>query len=104
MLVNGETETGVTLHRMVRRADAGAIVAQQKVAIDADDTALQLHQKLNATAQTLLRDALPGILNGTFSETAQDESKASCFAAARRKMVVWTGTNRPASCTTRCAP
>lgn len=86
--MNGETETGVTLHRMVRRADAGAIVAQQKVAIDADDTALQLHQKLNATAQTLLRDALPGILNGTFSETAQDESKASCFAAARRKMVV----------------
>lgn len=79
VLVNGETETGVTLHRMVRRADAGAIVAQQKVAIDADDTALQLHQKLNATAQTLLRDALPGILNGTFSETAQDESKASCF-------------------------
>ena len=100
VLVNGETETGVTLHRMVRRADAGAIVAQQKVAIDADDTALQLHQKLNATAQTLLRDALPGILNGTFSETAQDESKA----AARRKMVVWTGTNRPASCTTWCAP
>lgn len=79
VLVNGETETGVTLHRMVRRADAGAIVAQQKVAIDADDTALQLHHKLNATAQTLLRDVLPTILNGTFSETAQDESKASCF-------------------------
>ena len=79
VLVNGETETGVTLHRMVRRADAGAIVAQQKVAIDRDETALQLHQKLNATAQTLLRDALPGILNGTFSETAQDESKASIF-------------------------
>ena len=54
VLVNGETETGVTLHRMVRRADAGAIVAQQKVAIDADDTALQLHHKLNSTAQTLL--------------------------------------------------
>lgn len=104
VLVNGETETGVTLHRMVRRADAGAIVAQQKVAIDADETALQLHQKLNATAQTLLRDALPGILNGIFSETAQDESKASCFAAARRKMVVWTGISLPASCTTRCAP
>jgi UDP-4-amino-4-deoxy-L-arabinose formyltransferase/UDP-glucuronic acid dehydrogenase (UDP-4-keto-hexauronic acid decarboxylating) len=29
VLVNGETETGVTLHRMVRRADAGDIVAQQ---------------------------------------------------------------------------
>ena len=34
VLVNGETETGVTLHHMVKRADAGAIVAQQAVAID----------------------------------------------------------------------
>ena len=79
VLVNGETETGVTLHRMVHRADAGAIIAQQRVAIDADETALQLHQKLCSVAQSLLRDALPTILNGTFSETAQDESKASCF-------------------------
>ena len=70
VLVNGETETGVTLHRMVHRADAGAIVAQHKVAIDADETALQLHHKLCATAQTLLRDALPAIQNGSFSETA----------------------------------
>ena len=33
VLVNGESETGVTLHRMVNRADAGDIVAQQTVAI-----------------------------------------------------------------------
>ncbi|MDT3723329.1 formyltransferase family protein, partial [Pseudomonas oryzihabitans] len=39
VLVNGETETGVTLHRMVKRADAGAIVAQQRVAIAPEDTA-----------------------------------------------------------------
>lgn len=33
VLVNGETETGVTLHRMVKRADAGAIVEQNRVTI-----------------------------------------------------------------------
>ncbi|MCR2260242.1 ArnA, partial [Salmonella enterica] len=37
VLVNGETETGVTLHRMVKRADAGAIVAQLRIAIAPDD-------------------------------------------------------------------
>jgi UDP-4-amino-4-deoxy-L-arabinose formyltransferase/UDP-glucuronic acid dehydrogenase (UDP-4-keto-hexauronic acid decarboxylating) len=37
VLVNGESETGVTLHRMVNRADAGDIVAQKSVAIGADD-------------------------------------------------------------------
>src|SRR5690349_12326857 len=59
VLVSGETETGVTLHRMVKRADAGAIVAQQKVAIERSDTALSLHGKLRAAASDLLRDTLP---------------------------------------------
>jgi UDP-4-amino-4-deoxy-L-arabinose formyltransferase/UDP-glucuronic acid dehydrogenase (UDP-4-keto-hexauronic acid decarboxylating) len=103
VLVNGETETGVTLHRMVRRADAGAIVAQQKVAIDADETRCNCITNC-ARGANLLRDALPAIQNGTFSETAQDESKASCFGRRTRKMVVWTGTNLRASCTTWCVP
>lgn len=79
VLVNGETETGVTLHRMVKRADAGAIVAQQKVAIERSDTALSLHGKLRATASDLLRDTLPALLQGKASETPQDESKATVF-------------------------
>lgn len=54
VLVNGETETGVTLHRMVKRADAGAIIAQQRVAISPDDVALTLHHKLCQAARHLL--------------------------------------------------
>src|SRR5437763_3987211 len=46
VLVNGERETGVTLHHMVGRADAGDIVAQRAVAIDDRDTALTLYRKL----------------------------------------------------------
>ncbi|MGE8336809.1 bifunctional UDP-4-amino-4-deoxy-L-arabinose formyltransferase/UDP-glucuronic acid oxidase ArnA [Pseudomonas laurylsulfatiphila] len=79
VLVNGETETGVTLHRMVKRADAGAIVAQQKVAIERSDTALSLHGKLRTAAADLLRDTLPALLQGKVSETPQDESKATVF-------------------------
>ncbi|PKA69018.1 UDP-4-amino-4-deoxy-L-arabinose formyltransferase/UDP-glucuronic acid dehydrogenase (UDP-4-keto-hexauronic acid decarboxylating) [Pseudomonas baetica] len=79
VLVNGESETGVTLHRMVKRADTGAIVAQQRVAIDRSDTALSLHTKLRIAASDLLRDALPAMLQGNVSETPQDESKATVF-------------------------
>ncbi|MNZ34442.1 Bifunctional polymyxin resistance protein ArnA [compost metagenome] len=79
VLVNGETETGVTLHRMVKRADAGAIVAQQKVAIERNDTALSLHGKLRTAAADLLRDTLPALLQGKTSETPQDESRATVF-------------------------
>lgn len=79
VLVNGETETGVTLHRMVKRADAGAILAQQKVIIDRSDTGLTLHAKLRDAAANLLRDALPQLVAGKLSETAQDESQATYF-------------------------
>lgn len=79
VLVNGETETGVTLHRMVKRADAGAILAQRPVAIERSDTALSLHGKLRLAATDLLRDTLPLLLQGKVTETPQDESKASVF-------------------------
>ncbi len=79
VLVNGESETGVTLHRMVKRADAGAIIAQQRVAIDAEDTALSLHGKLREAAGELLARLLPAMLEGDFVEREQDESQASYF-------------------------
>lgn len=79
VLVNGEKETGVTLHRMVKRADAGTIVAQQRVAIERSDTALTLHGKLREAASSLLRDTLPQLIQGKINETAQDESKATVF-------------------------
>ncbi|MCU1750139.1 bifunctional UDP-4-amino-4-deoxy-L-arabinose formyltransferase/UDP-glucuronic acid oxidase ArnA [Pseudomonas sp. 6D_7.1_Bac1] len=90
VLVNGETETGVTLHRMVKRADAGAIIAQQRVAIERADTALTLHGKLREAASNLLRDTLPLLAQGKITETAQDESKATVFGrrtAADGKLV-----------------
>lgn len=77
VLVNGETQTGVTLHRMISRADAGAIIAQQAVEIADADDALSLHRKLTESAKHLLEGILPTLKSGTFSETAQDESKAS---------------------------
>ncbi|MBK0080913.1 MULTISPECIES: bifunctional UDP-4-amino-4-deoxy-L-arabinose formyltransferase/UDP-glucuronic acid oxidase ArnA [Kosakonia] len=77
VLVNGETQTGVTLHRMISRADAGAIIAQRAVEIADADDALSLHRKLTESAKHLLEGALPTLKSGTFSETAQDESKAS---------------------------
>lgn len=76
-LVNGETETGVTLHRMVKRADAGNILAQQKVAIENQDNALTLHRKLTQAAEQLLGDVLPRLREGKVSEWPQDESQAT---------------------------
>ncbi|WP_312064321.1 bifunctional UDP-4-amino-4-deoxy-L-arabinose formyltransferase/UDP-glucuronic acid oxidase ArnA [Pantoea septica] len=77
VLVNGETETGVTLHHMVKRADAGDIVAQQRVAIDAQDNALTLHRKLVACASELLEGALPAMKRGEIAARPQNHSEAT---------------------------
>lgn len=77
VLVNGEQETGVTLHRMTTRADAGAILAQRKVAITPEDDALTLHRKLCDAATILLEDILPAIRAQQFNETPQDNSIAT---------------------------
>lgn len=77
VLVNGEKETGVTLHRMVKRADAGDIVAQKRVAIDDQDNALTLHRKLVACATEVLESALPALKRGEIVATPQNHSEAT---------------------------
>ncbi|VTP62035.1 Polymyxin resistance protein PmrI [Serratia rubidaea] len=79
VLVNGESETGVTLHKMVKRPDAGDIVGQQRVAIAEEDSALTLHKKVLAAAAHLLEEQLPKLRNGSATFSPQDESQASYF-------------------------
>lgn len=79
VLVNGEKETGVTLHKMVSRPDAGDIVAQQIVPIADADTALTLHAKLRDATTNLLKDILPAMKANDFNSQPQDESVASYF-------------------------
>ncbi len=77
VLVNGETETGVTLHMMTSRADAGDIVGQLPVAIKPQDNALSLHHKLRDAASQLLGDILPTIIREDFPRQPQDHSQAT---------------------------
>ncbi|MHA6635171.1 bifunctional UDP-4-amino-4-deoxy-L-arabinose formyltransferase/UDP-glucuronic acid oxidase ArnA [Citrobacter farmeri] len=96
VLVNGESETGVTMHRMVKRADAGAIVAQQRVAISSDDTAFTLHHKLCQTARRVLEQALPAIERKETHDVQQNESEATYFGrrTPEDSFLTW---NRPAT-------
>ncbi|HGJ5855537.1 bifunctional UDP-4-amino-4-deoxy-L-arabinose formyltransferase/UDP-glucuronic acid oxidase ArnA [Arsenophonus nasoniae] len=91
-ILNGETETGVTLHKMIAKADAGDIIAQKKVAIDATDTALVLHEKIRQASEQLLADTLPLIKMGDYSATPQDESQATYFGRRRAEdgLIDWS--------------
>jgi len=77
VLVNGETETGVTLHHMVDKADAGDIIAQVRVPIGADDDAMSLTGKVCHESAKLLEATLPLVKSGAAPRTPQDESRAT---------------------------
>ena len=83
VLVNGEKETGVTLHFMTPRPDDGDIVAQQKVPIADDDTAHTLFKKMVAAASRMLDEAIPALVQGTAKRLPQDHSKASYFGGRK---------------------
>jgi len=83
-LVNGEPRTGVTLHHMVERADAGDIVAQRGVEIDFEDTAETLHGKIAREARKLLDETLPLIASGRAPRRAQDLGLGSYFGGRGR--------------------
>jgi methionyl-tRNA formyltransferase len=58
-IMAGDTETGVTVIRLVEELDAGPIAAQEAVSIDPDDDAGAVYAKAAAVAVDLLDQVLP---------------------------------------------
>ena len=73
-LLAGDRETGVTIMRMEAGLDTGPIVAQARVAIDADDDAQTLHDKLAALGARMIVGALADAAAGRAHSVPQAES------------------------------
>jgi methionyl-tRNA formyltransferase len=82
-IIHGETVTGASLHYMVEKPDAGALVDQQSVPILENDTALDVSLKVAAAAQEVLRRSLPQLIAGTAPARALDLSQGSYFGRRR---------------------
>jgi len=82
-VLNGETETGATLHHMVKRADAGDIVDQQAVSIGPRDTAQDVFIRVAAAARQVLERSLDAIKHGRAPRRPQDESQSSYFGGRK---------------------
>lgn len=83
VIINGEKQTGVTLHYMIDKPDAGDIVGQKAVAIDLSDTAKILYDKLCLAAKDILDEVLPLIKKGEIPRRKQD-LKAGSYYGGRR--------------------
>ena len=79
-LLNGDTETGVSVMRLVMAMDAGPILAQAKVPITAETTKQSLYDELSTLGAKLILDVLPGTLAKNAPETPQNEAEATFTA------------------------
>ncbi|MEK7569383.1 MAG: methionyl-tRNA formyltransferase [Patescibacteria group bacterium] len=73
-ILAGETETGVTIQKMVYKLDSGPILAQEKVKIGPDETAPALKKRLTGLGAEMLVELLKDMNR---KETSQEESKAT---------------------------
>lgn len=74
-VMNGDTETGVSIMYMVKKMDAGAVLAQAALPITKADDTGTMFEKLSLLGRDLLMHTLPKVVAGTAVATPQDESK-----------------------------
>ena len=76
-ILNGETETGISIQKMKFKMDSGPIIAQEKVSILSDEKASELRTRLIQIGGELLVKTLPDFMDGKTEEVEQNESEAT---------------------------
>jgi methionyl-tRNA formyltransferase len=82
-IINGEKQTGATLHVMNEKPDNGEIVDQQAVPILPNDTAFDVFNKVTVAAEMTLHRCLPALLNGTAILSKQDLSQGKYYGGRK---------------------
>ncbi|MBI2339895.1 MAG: methionyl-tRNA formyltransferase [Deltaproteobacteria bacterium] len=85
VLINGETETGASIMKLILKLDAGPVYRQTKIPIEGSDTAGSLAEKLAPLGARLLLETLPKIQSGQITPTPQDDSKATLAPALKKE-------------------
>lgn len=75
-ILNGDTETGVSIIHVAKKMDAGDILRQERYPLGRDETSATLHGKLAVAGAELLLKAIDDIRNQSVVRIAQDESEA----------------------------
>jgi methionyl-tRNA formyltransferase len=94
-VLHGEPRIGMTLHRMVKAPDAGAIVDQEGIDLGPRDTAEQAFRKVLPCARRVIARQIDALLAGTATETPQDESQVTYFGGRKPEdgRIDWTRTS-----------
>ena len=76
-IINGDKEAGVTIMEMVKKMDAGDMIAKASTPITDEDNVGTMFEKLAVIGCDLLLKTLPDYIAGNIKPEPQDESKAT---------------------------
>jgi methionyl-tRNA formyltransferase len=91
-IINGESETGATLHYMVEKPDAGDMVDQEKVPILFTDTALDLFNKVTEASVIVIGRSWPLLATGKVHRIPMNLAAGSYFGGRKPAdgLIDWT--------------
>ena len=95
-ILNGETESGLTLFRLDEAADRGPILCQDRFPLNGNENAGTFYAKVIGAAKTLLPEAVRLLESGNPPCRPQDESRAT-YLRKRDEREGWIEWSRPAS-------
>ncbi len=95
-LLHGETQTGVSIQKMVFKLDAGPVIAEEQIAIEPTDTTHTLRGKLIPLGAALLIDIITDPAHTALgSSTEQDESLATHCGKIKKEDALVSLTDDP---------
>ncbi|MEW6357890.1 MAG: methionyl-tRNA formyltransferase [Planctomycetota bacterium] len=99
-VVNGETQTGVTIIRLVEAMDAGPILLQRATDIRPGETAGELHDRLAEMGAALLVEAVAAVENGTATFTPQPTAGVTLAPMLKKDdgLIPWHRSAREIAC------
>jgi methionyl-tRNA formyltransferase len=92
-ILAGDSETGVTIMRIVEQMDAGPMYFQRKIPIEPNDTQGTLKEKLAELGASAMLDAIDLAARGALVEPPQDESLATYTSQVEKKDAVASRTD-----------
>jgi methionyl-tRNA formyltransferase len=95
-ILNGDSETGVTIIKMDASLDTGPILSQNKIQLTDTETAGQLMEILARKGAALLIDTIKRYVEGEIEPVPQDDSQASYVPVLKKQdgRIDWRWTAR----------
>mgnify|MGYP004417313072 CR=1 FL=1 len=76
-ILNGDTETGVSIMQLSRGMDDGPIYAQEVISLKGTETKIDLYNKIVDLSERLFFEILPSILDGSSQPHPQDRTEVT---------------------------